>query len=276
MTTTINRLWDGSNVSTRMKFNDDGSVSFRALNRQSFNISTMPPGIVLSEIPAQTVRSAVEMHETLAAITNEATSDLNLSDVGRAKKLFEPQKLALFCISQSAVDLKTFRQQIEVREAKLFAVPPANPNQAGAAIADMETRAWYANQTDDLKGKLLQQACQSLEGEAYIGALMRGPFAPWNPDVQRITQIWQNSRRTSNPTEAEAIDAQREAADWAYRQLALIASLTLALCTTWGKVDVLKLLLGTNLPAARTGYEIFGFTDKDARLAEISLRNATT
>ena len=272
MSASISQLWDGSTSKPQtVDYQTDGSARFVSPLGRKYTVSAMPDAIGLSETPATTVRDAVDTYNTLAAKTFVATNNVNLSDAGRRNALFEPQKIALLTFSALAADLKKYRLATDKREAQLFALPPLNLALAGPAIAEWEIRSWYAAQPPQAQADIVTQACQTTEGEAVIAALLRGPGAGMNPAIKGIRESWQDVRRRSNATEAEAIDAQRAAADWAHEQLAMIVAMGLQLTTIWGKVDVIKLLLQ---PGAGSGldYEIFGFTDKDVRQAQQSLQ----
>lgn len=274
MTTTIARLWDGSSTmaTAGMTYEDNGSTSHKLIDGSKFKIPAPPPGTSVTEVPAQIVRDAVEAHNALAVTTHSKNSDPNLSTVGRQNALAQPQKLAVFTIANLAAQLKAFRASVDQREARLFALPPLS-NSPADAIREWEIRSWFDRQTDDQKVKTLHSALETQEGESLIAAVLRGPMASLNPQIKMVRAAWEQSRRDTNAVEAEAIDAQRAAADWAYEALARMAAMVLQLCRTWGKPDIIAALVSA--PTGEAGWEIFGFSPREARTAtRIALADA--
>lgn len=266
----INNLWDGSKSAATlgMSHNDDGSTTHLLISGARFKIAKPPPDITMSATPRSVVVTAVETHNELAIKTHLANSDQNLSQTGRKNTLAKGQIHALLTIAQLCVTIKRFRESIDVREQKLYAVPPLNAASAGDAIRDWEARDWFDKQPHQTQLEIIVAACKESDGDKLIASLLRGPFPKWNKQAKQIEATWREARRNTNVTEAEAIDSQRQSADWAFEQLALMASMVRQLCATWGNGDVLQELVKNEIPLHMSGHEIFGFSDRDARTAQ--------
>lgn len=260
----IQNLWNGTGIAMPANASDgtDGAAILRLANGDKLRLQAPPPAITGASVPRNLVAQAADALNTLAEKTFSATTNQNLSDQGRRAALEQPQNTAIFTMGQLWVSLETFRRSVDVREAKLYAVEVPNLAQAGAAIRAAECRTYYFRLDKSQRLEVLKKIVAAPDTVSeLVQALLNSPFALVDNESVMLTQAWQAARRAGNVTEAEAIDADRLAGDWAAGQLGVIAAMVRQLAATWGKPDIAAKFGAQKI--ADTGYQVFGLTERD-------------
>lgn len=265
----IQDLWNGTDspAPANATQGDDGSTTLRLADGTKFRIQPPPPAITGPSTPRRLVTEAVGVLNELSLKTHSARTDPNLSDTGRQTALASVQSLALFTMGQLWVELTKFRSTIDQRETRLYAVAEPNLANAGAAIRAWECREYFAKLDMQEKTAMLSRI-RTDTGRVVelVTALLTAPYAMADVETEMIKSLWQTARREQNATEAEAIDADREAADWAAGQLGVFGRAVMQLASTWGPIDIAAKFAA--LKTRESGYEVFGLTERDMSKAE--------
>lgn len=161
------------------------------------------------------------------------------------------------------------------RERRLLAVPAPDLRLPGAAIREWESREYF--RALDKAGKLafLAQVQQGHHGaEEVLAALLNGPMAGLDGDVEAVRLAWETQRRESNPTEVDAIESDRQGARWAMASIQMIG--IAAREAFAGLADPVEILASGQQGQLPPGYEAFGIKPQAMRhaVAQDALRAA--
>lgn len=260
----MNHLWDGTAskaTRTAASFEPDGAIRFKTAAGPVGTLKPHPEHRAGGKLdkPMELVQLGWDAMNGLADAVAAAKGNDDLSITGRQNAVITAARNAFASVSVAAVDLQVFRRSVDLREQRLFSVPELNPAAFGLHLRDWELRTWFSGLPTAEQASVLAQG-----QEQVMVALQRGPVPQSHAVTKLAKEIWERTRRESNVTESEAIDAQRAAADWAFEQLALIANITRQLAATWGEPLILEKLLQMQPKMEPAGYSIFGFTERQA------------
>ena len=261
--------WTGKNPPPNSVPAEDGAVMLRLATGAKFRITGAPPAITGESIPRQLVRDAVDVLNDLAVKTNSALTNQNLSDHGRRNAMKDTHMQSVLTTGQLWKSLDAFKHSIQERERLLYAVDPPNLNQAGAAIRAWECRSHFAALSAEQKGEFFAKIkAGSGQVEELVSALLNSPYAVASDEMAALEELWQQARRDLNPTEAEAIDADKEAADWAAATLATIAIPITEMVAMVGGPAPVHVFAEVAVDPAQLGFEAFGVAAKDIARAK--------
>jgi len=219
----------------------------------SFEVPSIDP-IEKTALPVTMFGSAADHFGKLTEQMAEVTSDSNLSELGRQRKLEPLQKQVVLSVANLESTLELEERHWNQREAELNATPKIDPGNVVAAIEAREARDWFRGLSAQEQAKVLQQMNDEPQGnETLILAFLRSPVPTLDIHAKFAREVWQRTRAEANPSEAHAIGVGRANLEWARRgamHLAGIAKRTIG----WGNEQIARTLLTTENPAFHTAH----------------------
>lgn len=257
-------LWEPGKRPANVTDAEAGATILRLATGAQFRLSGPPPAITGESVPRQLVREAVDVLSDLALKTHGARTNPNLSDQGRRTALKDTHNQAVLQTGQLWKAVQGFRKSVTEREQRLYAVEPPNLNQAGAAIRAWECRQHYASLSAEQKSAFLAEIKAGAgQVEELVSALLNSPIAIASEEIGALREVWQQARRDLNPTEAEAIDADVEAAEWAASAIATIAVPITEMMTSVGSPPPVDVFARVSMSPDVLGFEAFGIAPTD-------------
>lgn len=243
--------------------NEDGSMSYRTIHGRKFTI-TKHPDADPNDVAGSIVAVALQTHEALADKVHSVTTDPTLSQVGRERALTDINVKSATQMAQFWSQLNELEKSIENRYQALLAIPELPASNLVIAFEDTEIRQWWSRAPADDKGSIIAKAATDPKCARVIVAILRSPIPPGSDaELKAIHETWVNARRTAEPATAEALDGQRLSLEWGRQNLALIASMVLALVTTYGGYDragVLRVIQEHGDERIRSGASVYGYS----------------
>lgn len=188
------------------------------------------------------------------------------TEAGR-RKAAAPDALACFWkIASSYSAAADALAAANQRENRLLAVPSPDLRLPGAAIRQWEARSFFRDLDKAGKLQFLAKVQQGHHAaEEVLSALMTGPLAQLDSDVEAVRLAWETHRRESNPTEVEAIESDRQSGRWAMSSIAVIG--VAAREAFQGLAEPLEVLARNAKGELPEGFEAFGIKPEAMRRA---------
>lgn len=145
-----------------------------------------------------------------------------LSDIGRAAKAEEHEDRLLSRVAQAARELDDMEASANENEARFYAPPALEPNDAVGFLRDQEMRTWIRGLSGDDKYNVMK-AMQDGKHSEIVLAILRAP-TPGGVEEESARFAWQKKRNSDDPALVEHIAAGRRSIDWGRRHLARVAA----------------------------------------------------
>lgn len=209
------------------------------------------------------VYSVVDRMNRFIQDAQKIHADRDLSSYGRANALAPLQKDLAQTVAFAFDSVVKLRRAAEHEEATMLKVPDIS-NGYQAPI-DIEIRTWWRGLDPVKRTQELAALRSDPTHGAVLTALMRSPIPTSSAEMEQIFEIWREGRRSVNPTKSLAIDADKEAAEWAMNALRM-AAVVITNMVGMKVQDVLALVLADDSPDAEAGAQAFAGTTEIARV----------
>lgn len=238
---------------------------YRTVAGRPISLPSLPP--YLENHPAvKTANHVLDQVDALHTLRQEVNNDPMLSPRGKATQLAKPTANMLKGIAAGAgVNLEN-RKSVDIREAKMLAVPAIAPSDAAAAAVDVEIRQWWRAMPANERWDMIKKFNESPDHQRIEAALLRSPVAMADPELLAIREGRNRQARIENDAEDIAIERDRAALDWSDTAIAQAAGCALSL-SDMSKADLLRTVVTGNNPMADGAY-VFGFSQDEIDAAK--------
>lgn len=210
-----------------------------SIGKQTFEL----PDLEGETLPHLAFLTAFDAAKSFHTKKDAITGNTHLSDTGRAAQIAPLIDRLWDQILVSTENLEQERSHWNKREDELFAV--GSPESSNEISRESEIRAWWRNQSADVRLKIMKDVEAGPEHAELVRALLRSPV-PDSIDLEKrhFRELHNQIVRLDNPGEWMAIESGRRALDWAQRGMGHVVGISYG-ATGWDGSAVLRQALKT-------------------------------
>ena len=238
---------------------------YRTVAGRPITMPALPPHLQ-NHNAVKTANLVLDQVDALHTLRQEVNNDAMLSPRGKASQLAKPIANMLKSVAAGAGINLDNRKSLDIREAKMLAVPPIAPSDAAAAAVDVEIRQWWRAMPANERMDMIRKFNESPDHQRIEAALLRSPVALADPELLAIREGWNRQARIENDAEDVAIDRDRTALDWSDTAIAHAEGCALSM-SDMSKADLLRTVVTGNNPMA-DGAHVFGFRQDEIDAAK--------